>query len=118
MRTLLQWLWEQVKRVGSLLAGLCSSICTWIAAAITYLATTVGDWINDAVQGVFEFVGSPFADASMPYTEVEGNLLPYLVQFFALDTLAEYTIELAGIWLAARVARLAMVPIRALLEVL
>lgn len=111
MISALKWIWEQVCHLGALLASLASSVWTWLAAGFAWVASTVVGWISSAVSGVFPSVEWPeiVTDAS--------ELFRACVHWFALDVAIGSLVTIIAAWVLARVSRLVMVPIRALLEI-
>lgn len=111
MITALRWIWDQVCKLAALVGSLASSIWTWIAAGFALVANTVVGWVASAVSGVLPEVEWPemVTDAS--------ELFRALVHWFALDIAVGSLVTIITAWVLARVARLVMVPIRALLEI-
>lgn len=112
MITAIRWVWSQLVRLCELVGSLLSSIWTWVLAFFTWLSSEFLDWIGDLADNVFPSIEWPsiVTDAS--------ELFSACVHWFAIDTaIASLGVVLTA-WVFARVTRLAMVPIRALLELL
>lgn len=127
MSSILKWIWSAVRWVGKkvltvfeALWNVLSSLLTWVIASITYLLNTLYGWVQDALSDFASFVsdvvGGSAAEAFPIATN--GNLLGHLLTLFdAGGALAALTLVL-GVFVIARLTRLAIVPVRALLEVL
>lgn len=106
----LKWIWEQVCHLGALVASLASSVWTWAVAAIGLIADKVLDWIADG----FALIGLTWPELPTDSSQ----LFSAIVWNFSLDRAVAAIIVVVGLWCASRAARLAMVPIRAVLELL
>lgn len=118
MIRLLTWLWAQVKHLAGLVAGLASSVLTWIAAGVAAFFSWANSLLEGALDQAFSWLGANVLQPLDFGSDAGGDLVGYLAHFFALADLAQVGLDLAAIWVAARLARLAMVPIRAALELL
>lgn len=108
----LRWIWEQVCALGNLVAGLVSSVWTWLVAFLAWLVDEVSTLVADA----FDYV---FPSIEWPSLVTDGSsLFGACVHYFALDVAIQSLAALFLAWMLARVARLVMVPIRAFLELL
>lgn len=122
MTSFLKWIWAAIVGVGKKLASLfewiwaiLSSLVTWIIAGITYVLKLLWDWIS----GLFDGVGDWFGDLAFERFPVVSNLASYwLGDVFQFDTAFDVLAGLAVVFVAAKLARAAMVPVRAVLELL
>lgn len=111
--SVLNWIWDGIKRLVSAVLGMGQSVVTWIFAAIF----AVSQWFVDSINHLFKL-----AIQSFDWPELDlggyGELFEQFAQVLALDkALASLGVCLSA-WVMARLARLALVPIRALLELL
>lgn len=125
MISLVKWIWGGIKAIGKRLASLfgflwdmLQSALTWVAAGITYLAHLICDWIADKLSGVFHSLDSVSVD---PSSQVLDNIPPLaqyvLHDWLAMDSAIEFLVVFFAIWVSFKVARLGMVPLRAILDV-
>lgn len=129
MRSLLTWIWNGIKAigrrlkiVGQALWNVLSSFLTWITAGIAYVFSQLENWINSAIQsGIDAFSSGTLSDSMSEASGTFPQLHPiaaYYLDLFSLNTAISLLVLLLGVWVVARTARLAMVPIRAVLELL
>lgn len=119
--SLLRWIWGLLKQIGHfVLKGLewlwlaLTSLVTWICAAIAYVIEQIYEWFEDLVDnfcGLFEDMAFEQFPQSTP---LASWLLHDVV---AIDVAFEVLAAVALVWIAAKLARLAMVPIRAVLDI-
>lgn len=129
MKSLTKWIWGGIKaicrhllRVAGWLWDAVSSWVTWVITGITYAIDKVTDWIGDAIRdGLADISGAlsgAFEDNLADAPDPGGVASYYLGTVLQMDEAFVLLVTFVGIWLAARAARLLMVPIRALLELL
>lgn len=125
MRSLLRYLWEGVKAIGKRLRlvweavwDVLSSALTWIVGALAYVLDQLTDWINGAIQAGMEALSAGFGDVADTGTIDPAPIAQYVLGLMAFDEAVAVLVELFAFWLVARGARLLMVPVRALLELL
>lgn len=124
MISLLRWIWGGVKGIAKrlwslfgVLWDLLSHAITWIIGGVVYVAHEIAQWITDALASAFSML-SPGG-----YEPTGLDNLPALAQYvllnwLALDVAIEALLWFFAIWVSAKLARLAMVPIRAALDLL
>lgn len=128
MMDLLRWLWGGVVAVARWLRRLAefvwtclSSLVTWIIAGVTYVLDAVYDWVASSVSDGVEAIQDGLADMTGKldtFPDVVPLAAYYLKDVLAMDEAFRLLVLYVTAWVAAKVARLAMVPIRALLELL
>lgn len=125
MHSLLRWLWEGVKALGRRLRlvweavwNVLSSALTWIVGALAYVLDQLSEWINEAIQEGMEALSAGFGDVADTGSIDPVPLAQYILDLMAFDEAVAVLVEVFAFWLAARGARLLMVPVRALLELL
>lgn len=107
LRDLLAWMWT-----------ILTNFLTWVCGAIAYLLDQVADWINDALHDGISTILGQFSDVGTMDGLGIAPLAQYYLDVFDLGYACTLLLALIGAWCAARVARLGMVPIRAILELL
>lgn len=112
MISALRWIWDTLRRVLAAVLGLAQSIVTWLTAALGAIAYELVDLVGDAFSNALPDIEWP----DVP--DVVGDFCAGLVHSLALDTALGSLAVCLTAWVLARVARLAMVPIRAVLEIL
>lgn len=95
-----------------------SSFVTWIVGVITYVVTQVNDWIESAIDSGISAVTDAFSDVALETFPDCGAWAAYWLDIFSFTDAVAMLVDLLLVWVAARSARLLMVPIRALLELL
>lgn len=127
MSDLLRWIWSGIRavsrwlwRLAELVWRVLSSAVSWVVAAIGYVVSEVYDWIASSVSEGVDAIRDAVGDVAGPgvFPEISGLAAYYLGDVFAMDEAFRLLVLLAGTWLLARAARLVMIPIRALLEIL
>lgn len=125
MHSILRWLWEGVKALGKRLRlvwqavwNVLSSALTWIVGALAYVLDQLSEWINEAIQEGMEALSAGFGAVSDTGSIDPVPLAQYVLDLMAFDEAVAVLVEVFAFWLAARGARLLMVPVRALLELL
>lgn len=124
MISLLRWIWGGIKALGKRLLQLLGVLwelmqhaITWVLAGFAYLAHLITQWVCDGIE-------SGLRQISIATTQAESlSNIPALAQYVLVEWL---NIEVAiqcllfflTIWIACKLARLAMIPIRAVLDVL
>lgn len=128
MVSLLKWIWSAVKTVGkgvlqvwAAIWNVLSSLVTWIVGVIIYAVDTLWDWASDRITDFFDDVSSLLSDS--PWNVSAGSfdmspLAEHLCNVFALDVAIECLLYLLAAFVMVRMLRLAMIPARAVLEVL
>lgn len=125
MHSLLRWLWDGVKAIGKRLRlvweavwNVLSSALSWIVGAVAYVLDQLTDWINGAIQDGMQVLSAGFGSVADTGTIDPAPLAQYVLGLIAFDEAVAVLVELFAFWLVARGARLFMVPVRALLELL
>lgn len=129
MRSLTKWIWGGIKaicrhlaRVASWLWDAVTNWVTWVITGITYVIEEVTSWIGDAISDglgdISDALSSAFGDNLADAPDPGGVASYYLGTVLQMDDAFVLLVTFVGIWLAARAARLLMVPVRALLELL
>lgn len=125
MHSLLRWLWDGVRAIGRRLRlvweaiwNVLSSALSWIVGALAYVLDQLTDWINGAIEDGMQALSAGFGDVVDTGTVSPAPLAQYVLGLIAFDEAVSVLVELFAFWLVARGARLFMVPVRALLELL
>lgn len=125
MHSLLRWLWDGVKAIGRRLRlvweavwNVLSSALSWIVGAVAYVLDQLTDWINGAIQDGMQALSAGFGSVADTGTIDPAPLAQYVLGLIAFDEAVAVLVELFAFWVVARGARLFMVPVRALLELL
>lgn len=125
MSSILKWIWSAVRWVGkkvvSVLEALwnvLSSALTWVIASITYILETIWNWISTKLSAFLDSVSGMFPNVPDFDLSNGNHLFGHLFDVFALDDALYYLAFCAAVFVGARLLRLTMVPVRALLEVL
>lgn len=126
MHSILDFLWGALRAIGRRLRAVwdaiwsvLSSFVTWIVGAITYVLTSVNDWIESAIDSGISSVTEAMSDLWVgdSFPDVSAWCM-YWLDLLEIPSAITLLVELLAVWLAARAARLLMVPVRALLELL
>lgn len=124
MASIGRWIWAGLRAIGralkdifALVWNVLSSALTWVVASIAYLVDRFQGWINDAISGGLLPLLDEIGVEASEFPEV-GPLAAYYLGMFAMDEAVTCLVELFAFWILARTARLVMVPIRAILEIL
>lgn len=128
MIDLLKFIWSGIKSLGKNLLkvwaaiwNVLSSLVTWVVGTIYYLLSTAWDWISDQAQSFFDSASSLFSDADGLFGSTSWDPSPlalHLADLFQLPVAIECLGVLVLAFVTAKLLRLAMVPIRAILELL
>lgn len=112
MSSMLRWIWDGIKQIAAALYGLAGNISSWIIGGLVAAANLLLNSVGDLFEAALPKIEWPeIFDGS-------GDLFSGIVHSLALDVAVESLGAVLVVWVACRVARLAMIPIRAMLEVL
>lgn len=114
MISALRWIWDAVKRILLAVVQLGSNVTTWLLAGLVTFSNVLLEGLSALAQSAFPEIEWPSLSALVD----EHPLFAAFVDVCALDEAASSVVTLLAAWVACRVARLAAVPIRALLEIL
>lgn len=120
--SLLRWIWGLLSELGRLQLALLrliwsvlSSLITWICVAIGYVIQTIYSWF----EGVVDDFAGVFGEMAFEQFPESTPLASWLLHdVCAVDVAFSVLASVAVVWVAAKLARLAMIPIRAVLDVL
>lgn len=126
MISLLQWIWGGIKSLGKSLLkvwaaiwNVLSSAITWVVGFVYYIIDTVWDWLSEKVGAFFDSVEGLITNSPVDGGIFNvGPLAIHLANIFALDVALECLVYLILAFITARLLRLIVIPVRALLEIL
>lgn len=124
MHSVQKWIWGGIRALGRALRDLMgvvwnvlSSAVTWVVASLAYLVDQFQSWVNGAISNGIGSITDYLSMQSSEFSDVV-PLAAYYLDLFSADEAATCIVELFSIWVFARAARMLMVPIRAVLELL
>lgn len=126
MISLLQWIWGGIKSLGKSLLkvwaalwNVLSSAVTWIVGLVYYIIDTLWDWLSDKIGTFFDSIDDLISNSPLDGEVFQvGPLASHLADIFALDSAMICVVYLFLAFITARLLRLIVVPVRALLEIL
>lgn len=126
MISLLQWIWGGIKSLGKSLLkvwaalwNVLSSAVTWIVGLVYYIIDTLWDWLSEKIGAFFDSIGDLISNSPVDGDVFQvGSLATHLADIFVLDVALECAAYLLLAFITARLLRLIVIPVRALLEIL
>lgn len=119
MISLLKWIWKGLLEVWAALWNVLSSLVTWIVGIVVYVVDTLWDWASDKLSGFFDGISGLLEESPLDGGIYSMSpLAEHLCHVFALDVAVECLLYVFSAFIMARLLRLAMIPTRAVLEVL
>lgn len=125
MISLLRWIWGAVKAILKRLLTLLGVLwdilhhaIVWVLAGLFYLLHQLAEWINDIINsGISSLLNT--APIQGTFLENVPSLAQYVLHdWIAMDYAVELLLSFLLIWIAAKVMRVALIPIRAVLDLL
>lgn len=119
MISLLKWIWKGLLEVWAALWNVLSSLVTWIVGIVIYVVDTLWDWAAEKISGFYDGISGLLEESPLDGDIYSlSPLAEHLCNVFALDVALECLLYVFSAFVMARLLRLAMIPTRAVLEVL